>query len=202
MAACAPPVPPDYEYPRLVLVLPPSVSAAIRDWYLFARASFVEDVDVHLLCENPTYWHFVDGSVYRIRPQATGGGGGGAAAAAARGRTVGRPVPIQLVALAAAVLRVVACGQSGRLVGAVVAELVRSCAQLFPPVDFDLGVRDVSRPSDAVPPETSKCRRTARFLGRGICYSQLFLSGLFCVCTFYLELSTGTHSFYRHPIHF
>ena len=28
-----------------------------------------------------------------------------------------------------------------------------------------------------------------------------FLSGLFCVCIFYLELSTCTHSFYWHPIH-
>ena len=130
--------PPDYEYPRLVIVLPPSVSAAVRDWYLFARASFVEDVDIHLLCENPAYWHFVDGSVFRIRPQPSG-----ATMAAARSRSVaggGRPVPIQLVALAAAVLRVVACGQSGRLVGAVVSELVRTCGQLFPPVDFDLGV--------------------------------------------------------------
>jgi len=129
VAVCGGPVPPDYEYPRLVLVLPPSVSAAIRDWYLFARASFAEDVDIHLLCENPTYWHFVDGSVYRVRPPG---------AASARGRP-GRPVPLQLVALAAAVLRVVACGQAGRLVGAVVAELVRTCGQLFPPVDFDLG---------------------------------------------------------------
>jgi len=32
-------------------------------------------------------------------------------------------------------------------------------------------------------------------------YLQIFLSGLFCVCTFYLELSTCTHSFYQHPIH-
>jgi len=129
---------PDYEYPRLVLVLPPSVSAAVRDWYLFARASFVEDVDIHLLCENPAYWHFVDGSVFRIRPQPSG-----AASAPSRGRSMaagGRPVPIQLVALAAAVLRVVACGQSGRLVGSVISELVRTCGQLFPPVDFDLGV--------------------------------------------------------------
>ena len=30
---------------------------------------------------------------------------------------------------------------------------------------------------------------------------QLFRSGLFCVCTFYLELSTCSHSFCRHPIH-
>ena len=137
VAVCAS-TPPDYEYPRLVIVLPPSVSAAVRDWYLFARASFVEDVDIHLLCENPAYWHFVDGSVFRIRPQPAG-----TATAAARGRSVavgGRPVPIQLVALAAAVLRVVACGQSGRLVGSVISELVRTCGQLFPPVDFDLGV--------------------------------------------------------------
>ena len=137
VAVCAS-KPPDYEYPRLVIVLPPSVSAAVRDWYLFTRASFVEDVDIHLLCENPAYWHFVDGSVFRIRPQPPG-----TATAAARGRSVaggGRPVPIQLVSLAAAVLRVVACGQSGRLVGSVVAELVRTCGQLFPPVDFDLGV--------------------------------------------------------------
>lgn len=137
VAVCAS-TPPDYEYPRLVLVLPPSVSAAIRDWYLFARASFVEDVDVHLLCENPAYWHFVDGSVFRLRPQTPA-----AATAASRGRSVaagGRPMPVQLVALAAAVLRVVACGQSGRLVGSVVSELVRTCGQLFPPVDFDLGV--------------------------------------------------------------
>jgi len=32
-------------------------------------------------------------------------------------------------------------------------------------------------------------------------YKQLFLSGLFGVCTFYLELSTCMQSFYRHPIH-
>jgi len=137
VAVCAS-TPPDYEYPRLVIVLPPSVSAAVRDWYLFARANFVEDVDIHLLCENPAYWHFVDGSVFRIRPQPAG-----TATAAGRGRTVaggGHPVPIQLVALAAAVLRVVACAQSGRLVGSVVSELVRTCGQLFPPVDFDLGV--------------------------------------------------------------
>ena len=28
-----------------------------------------------------------------------------------------------------------------------------------------------------------------------------FPLGLFCVCAFYLELSTCTHSFYRHPVH-
>jgi len=36
---------------------------------------------------------------------------------------------------------------------------------------------------------------------RGIISNFSSLSGLFCVCTFYLEHSTCTHSFCRHPIH-
>jgi len=31
--------------------------------------------------------------------------------------------------------------------------------------------------------------------------SNFSCSGFFCVCTFYLELSSCTHSFYRYPIH-
>ena len=40
-------------------------------------------------------------------------------------------------------------------------------------------------------PCRSLCSSSTNFLTR---------SGLFCVCTFYLELSTCTHSFYRYPI--
>jgi hypothetical protein len=70
-AARHPPPLPDYEHPHVVLMAPPGVSEAIRNWYVYSRAAFLDEpFDVHLLCENPAYWHFVDGSAYHLRPPA------------------------------------------------------------------------------------------------------------------------------------
>jgi len=61
---------PDYEHPRLVLVLPPSHAVSVRDWYMFARLRFLEGFEAHFLCENPAYWHLTDDTGYRLQHSA------------------------------------------------------------------------------------------------------------------------------------
>lgn len=58
---------PDYEHPRLFMLLPPSSTVSEHEWYSSARVQFFEGFEVHILCENPTYWHMVKGSGIRLR---------------------------------------------------------------------------------------------------------------------------------------
>ena len=62
---------PDYEHPRLVLVLPPSAMVSTKEWYMFSRIKFLEGFEVHFLCENPAYWHMTDNSGFRLHQSAS-----------------------------------------------------------------------------------------------------------------------------------
>lgn len=57
---------PEYEHPRLVLILPPSSSVSTSDWYMSCKLRFLEGFEVHFLCEYTGYWHFVDGCGFRL----------------------------------------------------------------------------------------------------------------------------------------
>jgi len=57
---------PDYEHPRLTLLLPPSLGVCQREWYVCSRMRFLEGFEVHFLCENPAYWHLTPSSGYRL----------------------------------------------------------------------------------------------------------------------------------------
>lgn len=57
---------PEYEHPRLVMVLPPSVAVSNKEWYMFSRMKFLEGFEVHFLCENPAYWHMTENSGFRL----------------------------------------------------------------------------------------------------------------------------------------
>lgn len=57
---------PDYEHPRLVLILPPSSMVTSRDWYLSSKTGFLEGLEVNFLCEYTGYWHLTDDVGYRI----------------------------------------------------------------------------------------------------------------------------------------
>ena len=116
---------PDYEHPRLVVVLPPSQPVSGREWYVFNRLRLLEGFEAHFLCENPAYWHMTEDSGYRLsRPQLVpgsrrrGGGGGAADHIAA------------LLSLALPMIQVVQGvnehSQTCRLVAPVVAELIRT----------------------------------------------------------------------------
>jgi hypothetical protein len=118
---------PDYEHPRLVVVLPPSQPVSSREWYVFSRLRLLEGFEAHFLCENPAYWHMTEDSGYRLsRPPSVpgsrrrgGGGGGGASDHIA-----------SLLSLALPMVQVVQGvnehAQTCRLVAPVVAELVRT----------------------------------------------------------------------------
>ena len=54
--------------------------------------------------------------------------------------------------------------------------------------------------SHYLPPRSLRPSNT-NLLTRSAGITSNFSSDLFCVCTFYLELFTCTHSFYRYPIH-
>lgn len=57
---------PEYEHPRLALLLPPSYDVSLKEWYLTSRMRFLEGLEVHFLCENPTYWHMMDSFGLRL----------------------------------------------------------------------------------------------------------------------------------------
>ena len=57
---------PDYEHPRLVLILPPSPVVSNKDWYVFSRTRFLEGFEVHFLCEFTGYWHMTDDTGFRL----------------------------------------------------------------------------------------------------------------------------------------
>ena len=62
---------PDYEHPRLVLVLPPSLAVSTKEWYMNSRVKFLEGFEVHFLCENPTYWHMTENSGFKLQSAST-----------------------------------------------------------------------------------------------------------------------------------
>ena len=61
---------PDYEHPRLFMILPPSESVSVQDWYQLGRTRFFEGLEVHFLCENPGYWHMNEHCAFKIRASA------------------------------------------------------------------------------------------------------------------------------------
>ena len=57
---------PEYEHPRLILILPPSAKVSRKDWNLFSRMKFLEGFEVHFLCEYTAYWHLTDEPGFRL----------------------------------------------------------------------------------------------------------------------------------------
>ena len=57
---------PEYDHPRLVVILPPSPAVSYRDWYMFNKMKFLEGFEVHFLCEYTGYWHMTEDSGYRL----------------------------------------------------------------------------------------------------------------------------------------
>ena len=60
---------PDYEHPRLVLILPPSTQATSKEWYLSNRTGFLEGLEVHFLCEYTAFWHLTEDMGHKIYKQ-------------------------------------------------------------------------------------------------------------------------------------
>ncbi|KAK2144478.1 hypothetical protein LSH36_752g01024 [Paralvinella palmiformis] len=57
---------PEYEHPRLVMILPPSGPVSIREWYMSSRMKFLEGFEVHVLCEYTGFWHLVEDGGYKL----------------------------------------------------------------------------------------------------------------------------------------
>ena len=60
---------PDYEHPRLVLILPPSTQATSKEWYLSSKTGFLEGLEVHFLCEYTAFWHFTEDLGHKVHKQ-------------------------------------------------------------------------------------------------------------------------------------
>ena len=56
----------DYDYPRLVVVLPSSAQRAAADWYTVCQSQFLEGFEARFLCEYTGHWHVVDDVAYRF----------------------------------------------------------------------------------------------------------------------------------------
>ena len=108
---------PEYEHPRLVLILPPSSAVSTRDWYMSCRLRFLEGFEAHFLCEYTGYWHFADGCGFRLNQSA------------AFVRRVGDQMG-SLIALALAMVQVINGvpdhALNGRMLAPVIAELVKN----------------------------------------------------------------------------
>ena len=59
---------PDYEVPRLVLILPTSREMCKIEWISKSYVKFMEGFEIHFLCESPNQWHLVEGCSFRITP--------------------------------------------------------------------------------------------------------------------------------------
>ena len=60
----------DSSGPRLFMVLPPTISTSIKEWLLYAKTNFMEDFELHILCECPSGWHFAGNNGFRLsRPR-------------------------------------------------------------------------------------------------------------------------------------
>lgn len=107
---------PDYEHPRLVLVLPPSISVSTKDWYLFCKMKFLEGFEVHFLCEYTGYWHLTEEPGFRLNQSRD------------FIRRVGNQLPALLNMALSMVQIVNGCnehGENGRLLTPVVADLIK-----------------------------------------------------------------------------
>lgn len=122
---------PDYEHPRLILVLPPSLSVSTKEWYMFSRVKFLEGFEVHFLCENPTYWHMTENSGFRLQytstiRQPTRSNVGPTFKKPAQGS--GNQIPT-ILSLALSMVQVVQGvnehGQTSRLIAPVVSDLIK-----------------------------------------------------------------------------
>ena len=108
---------PEYEHPRLVMVLPPSHDVSVKDWYMFNRMKFLEGFEVHFLCEYTGYWHITDDSGFRLNqsPEFT--------------RRVGNQIP-SILQLALPMVQIVngvpEHGLNGRLLAPIVERLVKT----------------------------------------------------------------------------
>ena len=59
---------PDYEVPRLILILPPSRDTCKMEWLCKSSVKFMEGFEIHFLCESPSQWHVVEGCCFRLPP--------------------------------------------------------------------------------------------------------------------------------------
>lgn len=59
---------PDYEVPRLIMILPPSRERCKDEWISKSYARFMEGFEIQFLCESPNEWHPVDGCCFRLTP--------------------------------------------------------------------------------------------------------------------------------------
>lgn len=108
---------PDYEHPRLALMLPPSVAVSMKDWYLSSRMKFLEGFEVHFLCEYTAYWHLTDQPGIRLTQSAE------------FVKRVGNHLPA-IMSLSLNVLQVV-CGvdehkSNAKVLAPVIADLIKS----------------------------------------------------------------------------
>ena len=107
---------PEYEHPRLVLVLPPSNAVSNKDWYLFSKMKFLEGYEVHFLCEYTGYWHLTEETGIRLNQSS------------AFRRRVGNQLP-RLLTMALSMVQIVNGVQenshNGRLLAPVAADLVK-----------------------------------------------------------------------------
>jgi len=107
---------PDYEHPRLVLILPPSPIVSNKDWYMFCKTRFLEGFEVHFLCEYTGYWHMTEDAGYRLSPSAQ------------YSKKAGNPVSV-LLSLALPLIQIIQGipehSNNGRLVAPVVADLIK-----------------------------------------------------------------------------
>lgn len=121
---------PDYEHPRLVLVLPPSMNASHKEWYLHSRIKFLEGFEVHFLCEYTGYWHLTDEPGFRLCQSQN------------FVRRVGNQLPV-LLNMALSMVQIVngvhEHGHNGRLLAPVIADLIKMYEYLG---SVDLHIQD------------------------------------------------------------
>ena len=107
---------PDYEHPRLILVLPPSKAVSHKDWYLSQHMKFLEGFEVHFLCEYNGYWHLTDEPGFRLNQTKE------------FCHRVGNQMP-QLLNMALNMVQIIngihEHGENGRLLTPVVADLIK-----------------------------------------------------------------------------
>lgn len=116
----------EQEHPRLLLLLPPSKSASVRDWYLYRRMKFLEGLELHFLCEYTGFWHLTDDPGYRLTRSGSGSSSGGCSIATTKSQLL--PVVVQLA------LPLIQClqgvggeyPQNARLLAPVVSQLIRT----------------------------------------------------------------------------
>lgn len=107
---------PDYEHPRLVLILPPSPTVSNKDWYMFSRMKFLEGFEVHFLCEYTGFWHVTEDAGFRLNQSAQ------------FTKAVGNQLPVLLnlaLPLIQTIQGIPEHANNSRLVAPVVADLIK-----------------------------------------------------------------------------